>query len=282
MKNLFFITLFIVIAGFGGVFWYVFTYDTNPDQYFLDIDESLTAESPTSLDEIQAMNSQGTSQEPAPSPLHNEGSSQDSEQSTTQVQSSQTYENTESTPTPPPSLEPSSTSSPSVSPVSPQTTSSSVTQCSSIECMINLAQTCARGEIDHSMSMEFPFMPESGIILNTETYMSLDGFNDGGACVLTQKPQGGSVTVTEQGRQDASSQGLSDQEINEQIEAMNEAYNDPLLLSSVTTCTGTASNMSSYLSNIQNGQFSSSCTFSAGQESQCIQEPNITCVTRVN
>ena len=158
-----------------------------------------------------------------------------------------------------------------------------IIKCSTIDCLIEFAKTCTKSELVHAYSMPFPFMPDSGITINSKTYYKINGNSTNNICTFTHKSLGGTMTLSKEGKQKALQGGQTEKEINEQIKTMSDSLNDPTTLQYTTTCNGTNTDITKYLTNTKQGNFSGSCAFALGEkETKCTVEPNLTCITKLN
>jgi hypothetical protein len=178
-------------------------------------------------------------------------------------------------PEPTPAPEPEPAPEPAPAPAESTTTA----KCSSLDCLIGLAKTCSKGEFTHEYSMPF-FDPENGMTLNVKTYYKINGKDSNNACNLIQQSRGGNAILSEKGRQVLIENGQTEEEINSQMKSVNDSINNPSTLNIITTCTGAGTDISTYLKNSKQGNFSSSCESSSSTEATCSFEPNLTCVTK--
>jgi len=166
---------------------------------------------------------------------------------------------------------------------STQTTqvSQEAVRCSTMDCLIQLAETCTQGDIIYIYSMPFPLSPNSGITINSKTYYKINGKNAGGTCIFVYKPLGGSMALSAEGKKEALAKGQTEKEINDQMKIMSDSLNDPNILNTITTCKGTEMNIAKYLTNTKNGSFTGSCVIVFGKkETSCTVEPNLSCITK--
>jgi hypothetical protein len=157
-----------------------------------------------------------------------------------------------------------------------------ITKCTSLDCLIELAKTCTKGEVIYAYSMPFPLAPDLGITINGKTYYKINGKDTSGLCTLIQQSRGATVILSEEGRQAALERGQTEEEIDDQLKAMNDSFKDPAIVDSVMTCTGAGTDMATYLTNTKLGNFGTSCSISFGEkETRCTVDPNLSCVTRM-
>jgi len=157
-----------------------------------------------------------------------------------------------------------------------------VTKCTSLDCLIELAKTCTKGEVTYAYSIPFPFAPDLGITINGKTYYKINGKDANGSCTFIQQTRGATVILSEEGRQAALERGQTEEEIDDQLKAMNDSYKDPAIANSVMTCTGAGSDVATYLTNTKLGTFGTSCSISFGEkETRCTVDPNLSCITKM-
>lgn len=154
-----------------------------------------------------------------------------------------------------------------------------IVSCSDINCLINLAQTCQKGELSYHASGPFPLV--EGLMYEGTTYFKIDGKDANGVCTFIQQSKGGSFTLTPEGRQAAIGRGMTEAEIDAELQTMNESINDEAVLASISTCSGTSANVATYMTNMTQEtddlSINLSCTIGIN-ESICTYEPDITCV----
>lgn len=157
-----------------------------------------------------------------------------------------------------------------------------VTKCTTIDCLIELAQTCSKGEVTYAYSIPFPFLPDIGITINGRTYYKINGKDGSGLCTFIEQTRGATVIMSAEGREGALQRGQTEEEIDAQLATMNASYEDPAILNSVMTCSGAGSDIATYLTNTKQGTFGISCTSLFGQtETHCTADPNLTCIKRI-
>lgn len=154
------------------------------------------------------------------------------------------------------------------------TKSANNSACDSLECFSQLAQTCTVGELTHDYSSPLPLMPNVNLVINAQTHLSINGKTaDGESCELSQTSLGGTITA---------SPPQNDSNLNSQIQAMNDSLNDPTLLNTVVTCTGSPENISTYITNFEQNSAATSCKAAPGQtETHCTLPPDLDCVAKI-
>lgn len=152
------------------------------------------------------------------------------------------------------------------------------TKCNSMDCLIELARACKKGELLYSYSVPNPLF--IGVTSSGKTYYKINGKDSLGLCKFTFQSRGGNQTLSEEGRQTLVERGMTNQEIDDQIKAMNDATNSEDVLKIVNDCIGTGANIATYLDNSRQGTSSGGCKIEMGMEGSkvaCTYEPGITC-----
>jgi len=162
------------------------------------------------------------------------------------------------------------------------TPTSSPSFCDSYDCLIAAAAKCEPISATISYSgIPSPLFP--GILASGQTYYEIQQTANINECVLKFSSLSTSFSLSEEGREDALKQGMTEAQINMQLEAMNESAK--LTAGIETICTSTPSIIVAYLTDFQKGnikvetQFGLSgegtvtYTTSNGQELNCISLP---------
>ena len=153
-----------------------------------------------------------------------------------------------------------------------------LTICSSIECLIALAENCQIGEFDYAQTIPFPFSPL--MTYNAVTSFKIKGWDANGDCTFDQQNKTVLLSVTPENKQKMIADGKTGAEIDAQLQMINDSYK--AVADQVNQCQGTNENVATYLKNLEIGKnVSVSCSLGVGS-STCTYEPNISCVsTRV-
>ena len=151
-----------------------------------------------------------------------------------------------------------------------------ITKCQTVDCLVKLAEKCEQGNFVYNYQVPFP---EEMIVIGKTNY-KINGKNNSGMCVLLQDGIQSSVTITEEGRKASLDKGLTEENINDQIKKMNDSMKTAFGMK--ITCTGKTSDLATYLRDaLQNGKDVSSCSIGGKEnETTCVHEPNVTCITR--
>ena len=152
--------------------------------------------------------------------------------------------------------------------------------CKTLDCFMELANDCKKGEVTHYYSV--PFLLGDGVNMTGINRYVLHGRDKNKQCTFTQQSQGSEAKISIEGREKALAEGFTNEEVDAQIEAINGALNDPALLESIMTCRGAEKDIITYLQNTQQGIGKTSCSFDFGKdETVCIVEPNLSCITKI-
>ncbi|GEM_PF-3874290 len=130
--------------------------------------------------------------------------------------------------------------------------SQSFTKCSSMNCFTKLTPSCRKGEYTYTFSnYPFPLFDVEGLTVDGKTYFKINGVNNDGLCSLTQQALKTVFIMSQQGRQAAIKNGLTDEQVTTQLKAMNDATKEESYSKdTLADCTGTGKNITTYLTNI--------------------------------
>lgn len=149
------------------------------------------------------------------------------------------------------------------------------TKCSTMDCLIALAENCQIGEFDYAQTIPFPFEPL--MTYNAVTYFKIKGLDANGDCTFDQQTKTVLLSVTHENKQKIIADGNTEAEIDAQLQMINDSYK--AVVDQVNQCQGTNENVATYLKNLEIGKnVSVSCSLGVGS-SICTYEPNINCVS---
>jgi len=157
--------------------------------------------------------------------------------------------------------------------------------CTSLDCLAELAKTCGEGQVVYNYSVPAPFT--RGFTMSGSTQFVLKGKDASGQCMLSIKANTAVISISEEKRAELKVVGITDvngenhEVTDEMIDTGIKKMNDSLfeVPNSITTCTGTGANISTYLLNVKAGNAKSSCKINFGESGTvCTFEPGLTCV----
>jgi len=150
------------------------------------------------------------------------------------------------------------------------------TKCTTINCFTELAKNCQKG--DFTLYTSGPFLFDSTLTVQSIIYYKINGKNSDGLCEFTYQILNSLFSISDENKAEIVANGtLTEEEINEQLKIMNESINEAKLISN---CTGVGTDFATLIMNMANWNTSSSCKINLGSnQSTCILEPNITCIS---
>lgn len=150
------------------------------------------------------------------------------------------------------------------------------TKCTTINCFTELAKNCQKG--DFTLYTSGPFLFDSTLTVQSIVYYKINGKNSDGLCEFTYQILNSLFSISDENKAEIVANGtLTEEEINEQLKIMNESINEAKLISN---CTGVGTDIVTLIMNMANWNTSSSCKINLGSnQSTCILEPNITCIS---
>jgi len=170
-------------------------------------------------------------------------------------------------------------------PTTPVTPAPKKENCTSLECLAELAKTCGEGQVVYHYSVPAPFI--SALTMSGSTQFVLKGKDASGQCMLSVKANEAVISISEEKRAEWKVVGITDVDgvhhevTDEMIDTQIKTMNDSLVgaYNSITTCTGTGANIATYLLNAKAGNAQSSCTINFGEGATvCTFEPGLTCI----
>lgn len=117
------------------------------------------------------------------------------------------------------------------------------------DCFLSAAQSCSLAKMISSVELDI-----FGITAKSETYQEIKGLEPSGRCVFYQRAQSYDASITQANEQELLSQGITKEQISEQINSMKEAYS--LTLGKDGSCKYPTADLVSYLENGRQGNIS--------------------------